>query len=59
MKKTYIIPAIFAVELGIRRNFMLTASDENGQIIGDGGTGDGSDIGAKEISGKNLWDEEW
>lgn len=59
MKDIYIIPAFFAVELGNRRNIMLSASDESGNIIGDGGEGDGSDIGAKEITSNNLWDEEW
>ena len=59
MKKTYITPAFFAVELGNRTNLMLTASDENGTIISDGGEGDGSDIGAKEMKNNSLWDEEW
>lgn len=59
MKKTYLAPAFFAVELGNRTNFMLTASDEHGTIISDGGEGDGSDIGTKEITMKSIWDEEW
>lgn len=59
MKKTYIAPEFFAVELGNRKNFMLTASDHTGTIISDGGEGDGEDIGAKEITVKNIWDEEW
>ena len=56
VKKTYIIPAFFAVELNIKRNLMLSASDGT---ISDGGEGDGSDIGTKEITNKSIWDEEW
>ena len=48
MKKTYIVPESIIVELAFRRNLMLSASDENGQIIGDGGEGDGTDMGAKQ-----------
>ena len=59
MKKTYITPAFLAVELGMKSVAMLSASDDTERIIGDGGTGDGSDIGAKEITSKSLWDEEW
>ena len=39
-------PAFLAVELGMRSVAMLSASD-------------GSDIGAKDITDVNLWDEEW
>ena len=59
MKKTYITPAFFAVELGIRRKFMLTASDDRGSVITYGGEGNGGDIGAKEMKDVNVWDEEW
>ena len=61
MKKTYITPAFLAVELGMKSVAMLTASDEsNGeQILINGGDGTGSDIGAKEITNKSLWDDEW
>lgn len=48
IKKTYIVPESIIVELAFRRNLMLSASDENGQIIGDGGEGDGTDMGAKQ-----------
>ena len=57
MKKSYLIPEALIVELSFKRNVMLTASDDSGQIIGGGGDGDGTDIGAKES--KNVWDEEW
>jgi len=60
MKKTYITPAFLAVELGIRRNFMLSASSEGqGNIMTYGGEDDGGDIGAKGVSDVNVWDEEW
>ena len=60
MKKTYITPAFFAVELGSRKNVMLTASETGGnQIITSGGDGNGTDIGAKGVSDVNVWDEEW
>ena len=59
MKKIYITPAFLAVELGMRSVTMLSASDDNGNIIIDGGEGDGEDIGAKEITNISLWDEEW
>ncbi len=59
MKRTYITPALLAVELGMRGVAMLSASDETGNIIGDGGEGNGTDIGAKEITNKSLWDEVW
>jgi len=60
MKKTYIIPTFLAVELSSNRNLMLTgSSNEGGNIISDGGPGDGTDIGAKENRDVNIWDEEW
>ncbi len=60
MKKTYLTPAALTVALDSRRNVMLNASEEGGsQIIGDGGTGDGSDMGVKEFSSKSIWDNEW
>ena len=60
MKKTYITPAFFAVELGIRRNFMLSGSNGEGEIIlKNGGDGDGTDMGVKGVSDVNLWDNEW
>jgi len=59
MKKTYITPASLAVELNMRSVAMLTASDDTNRILDNGGNGDGTDIGAKEITSKSLWDEEW
>ena len=61
MKKTYITPAFFAVELNMRNVAMLSASMEGagGSILVSGGGGDGTDIGAKEMKDVNLWDEEW
>ena len=61
MKKTYITPAFLAVELGMKSVTMLSASDQNsGQnILRNDGTGDGTDIGAKEYTSKSLWDNEW
>ncbi len=59
MKKIYITPAFVAVELGMRSVAMLSASDDTGNIIVDGGDGDGTDIGAKEYTSKSLWDNEW
>lgn len=59
VKKTYITPAFLAVELGMKSVAMLSASDDTQRILGDGGTGDGTDIGAKEYTSKSLWDEEW
>ena len=59
MKKTYITPAFLAVELNMRSVAMLTASDDTNRILDNGGTGDGTDIGAKEFTNKSVWDEEW
>ena len=60
MKKTYMTPAFFAVELGMRSVAMLSASDGSGNsILPGGGEGDGGDIGVKDITDVNLWDEEW
>lgn len=59
MKKTYITPAFLAVELGMKSVAMLSASDDTQQILGYKGEGDGTDIGAKEITNKSLWDDEW
>ena len=59
MKKIYITPAFLAVELGMKNVAMLSASDDTGNIIVDGGEGDGTDIGAKEYTSKSLWDNEW
>lgn len=59
MKKIYVTPAFFAVELTMEDVTMLAASDESGTIIPGGGTGDGTDIGAKEKIDVNLWDDEW
>ena len=60
MKKTYITPAFVAVELGFRKNVMLTASETGGsQLITNGGSGDGTDIGVKGVTDVNVWDEEW
>ncbi len=61
MKKTYITPAFLAVELGMKSVAMLSASDQTTgeNILRNGGTGDGKDIGAKEYTSKSLWDEEW
>ena len=62
MKETYITPAFIAVELSMSRATMLTGSTDGGsssQILTDGGEGNGQDIGAKEITSKSLWDEEW
>jgi len=44
MKKTYIVPESTIVELAFRRYLMLSAS----KILGDGGEGEGDDIGAKQ-----------
>ena len=52
-------PAFLAVELGMRSVAMLSASDDYGNIIDDGGEGDGTDIGAKGITDVNVWDNEW
>jgi len=60
MKKTYITPAFFAVELGIRKNFMLSVSNGEGEIIlTNGGNGDGTDMGVKEVTDVKVWDKEW
>ena len=60
MKRIYISPAFVAVELNMRNCAMLSASDGNGNsVLPDDGEGDGTDIGAKGFSDKNLWDEEW
>ena len=59
MKKIYITPAFVAVELGMKSVAMLSASDDTQQILGYEGEGDGTDIGAKEITNKSLWDNEW
>ncbi len=59
MKKIYMTPAFLAVELGMRSVAMLSASDDYGNIIDDGGEGDGTDIGAKGITDVNVWDNEW
>lgn len=60
MKKTYMQPTTLAVELGINRNLMLTGSNGNGEkLVEDGGKGDGTDIGAKIISDKSVWNNEW
>lgn len=59
MKKKYIVPEVLVVEVSIKKNFMLTASSESGTIISYDGEGDGTDIGAKEITNSSLWDEEW
>ena len=53
-------PAFLAVELGMRSVAMLSASDGSGSsVLPDGGEGDGGDIGVKDITDVNLWDEEW
>ena len=64
MKKTYNQPSCLVVELGMRRAAMLTASKDTlggtgTQILKNGGTGDGTDIGAKGVSDVNVWDKEW
>ena len=59
MKKTYISPAFIAVELGMKNVAMLSASDENGNILGYEGEGNGTDIGVKGVSDVKLWDNEW
>ena len=60
MKKTYMQPTTLAVELGINRNLMLTGSNGSGEkLVEDGGEGDGTDIGAKIISDKSVWNNEW
>ena len=63
MKKTYIIPEMFSVQLGTCR--MMAASDgtlsPNGENL-EGGLIDGPATGdglAKGVSDKNVWDEEW
>ena len=58
MKKIYIVPELMVVELGIRRNVMLSASDGSGNTtLTDGGDGTGDDIGVKENF--SIWDNEW
>lgn len=60
MKKIYIAPAYVAVELEMRSNAMLSASDASGEtIIPGGGEGNGEDIAVKGSSGGNIWDNEW
>ncbi|MBQ8455169.1 MAG: hypothetical protein IJ537_07520 [Bacteroidaceae bacterium] len=59
MKKIYITPAFVAVEIGMRSVAMLSASDDTGNIIVDGGDGDGTDIGVKEITNVSIWDTKW
>ena len=60
MKKTYITPAFLAVALNMKNCAMLSASDGSGNsVLPDGGEGDGTDLGVKGLTGKNLWDEEW
>ena len=60
MKKIYIAPAYVAVELEMRSNAMLSASDGQGQnIFSGGGEGNGEDIAVKGSSGGNIWDNEW
>ena len=53
MKKTYIIPAIFAVELGTCK--MMAES----LPVGDGTIENPDDILTKENKDVNIWDEEW
>lgn len=64
MKKTYIIPEMFSVQLGTCR--MMAGSqddlhdDGNGNLVG--GLQDGSATGdglAKGVTDVNVWDEEW
>ena len=38
---------------------MLTGSSETETILSNGGEGNGSDIGVKDVSDVNLWDNEW
>ena len=60
MKNIYIAPAYVAVELEMKSNAMLSASDASGdKIFSDGGTGEGEDIAVKGSSGGNIWDNEW
>ena len=63
MKKIYNQPTCLVVELGFRKNVMLTASVEgvggSESILGDGGPGDGTDIAVKGVSDVNVWDNEW
>ena len=60
MKKTYNQPTCLVVELGMKRNFMLTGSVQSGErILDDGGQGDGTDIGTKGITDINIWDDKW
>lgn len=60
MKKIYIAPAYVAVELEMKSNAMLSASDASGEtIIPGGGEGNGEDIAVKGSSGGNIWDNEW
>ena len=60
MKKIYIAPAYVAVELEMKSNAMLSASNVEGEnIIPGGGEGDGTDIAVKGSSGGNIWDNEW
>ena len=59
VKKTYITPAFLAVELGMKSVAMLSASDDTQQILGNGGDGNGEDIGIKGVTDINIWDDEW
>ena len=55
MKKIYTAPAYVAVELEMKSNAMLSASDASGdKIFSDGGTGEGEDIAVKGSSGGNI-----
>jgi len=58
MKKTYIIPEMLSVQLGTCR-MMATSGDPNGDVTIGEGTIDASNVGTKEITDVNVWDEEW
>lgn len=59
MKKTYIMPEALIVVLGSKMQMMTGSDTPNGDVtIGDG-TVDASNVGTKEITDVNIWDEEW
>ena len=59
MKKTYMKPSLFVVELQQRDNVLESVSQVDGGDTGIGGGGDGSGLGADVKGSKSIWDEEW
>ena len=58
MKKTYIMPEALTAVLGTCR-MMATSGDPNGDVTIGEGSVDAGNVGTKEITDVNIWDEEW